>query len=198
MSFIVGVSGGTASGKSTVTRKAAALLGATLVGHDRYYLDVANPRGHNYDVPHSLDTALLVEQLATLKAGNAAKLPAYDFSLHQRLAESEWVLPADVVILEGILVLAEPALVSLMDLTVYVDCADDVRLERRLVRDVADRGRDWRDVLAQWRETVRPAHRHWVAPCREQAMLVLDGEGDFDEQVARLVVHVRGMMGKPR
>lgn len=191
MSLIVGIAGGTASGKSTIARKAAALLGATLVGHDRYYRDVQNPRGHNYDEPAALDTALLVQNLTALKAGNAAKLPVYDFSMHLRRDESEWVLPADVVIVEGILVLADPVLASLMDLTVYVDCADDVRLERRLVRDVAERNREWRDVLAQWRETVRPAHLRWVAPCRDQAMLVLDGEGDFDVEVGKLLARVR-------
>ena len=191
MSFVVGIAGGTASGKTTIAARFAQGTGATLIGHDRYYFDVENPRTHNYDEPAALDSALLTRHLAELRAGRPAGLPVYAFRTHRRQPETEHVLPADIVIVEGILVLAEPALVAQMDLTVFVACGDDVRLERRLLRDTAERGREWRDVLRQWRETVRPAHRRWVAPCQASATIVLDGEADTDHEVGRLMAEIQ-------
>lgn len=161
-------------------------LGATLIGHDRYYRDIPQPRGHNFDEPSALDTERLLTDLDRVRQGLAADLPVYDFATHRRQRHAERVVPASVVIVEGILVLASPELVARMDFTVYVDCADDVRLERRLRRDVDERGREWRDVLRQWAETVRPAHRRWVEPAKHECSLILDGEAGTESQVARL------------
>ena len=185
--FRVGIAGGTASGKTTLAARAAARLGATVLAHDRYYRDAPDPRHHDFDHPDALDTARLVDHLATLRSGSAIKAPIYDFKRHARAPEFERIEPTPIVVVEGILVLAEPALRLAFDYTVYVHADDDVRLERRLRRDTTERGRTWEDILRQWFHTVRPAHRRWVAPSRGLAHLVLDGEADPEEEVARLV-----------
>lgn len=189
--FVVGVAGGTASGKTTVTQLAAEALGAAVLTHDRYYKDAPDPLHHDFDRPAALDTPLMVTHLAALRRGEAVDAPVYDFATHARTHVTHRVGPADLLLVEGILVLAEPALVAGFDLRVYVHCDDDVRLGRRIRRDTRDRGRTWDDVLHQWFATVRPAHKAFVEPSREQADLVLDGEGALDAEVSRLVAAVR-------
>lgn len=189
--FLVGIAGGTASGKTTLAAGAAARLGATVIAHDRYYRDAPDPRHHDFDHPDALDTPGLVAHLTALRSGGAIQAPIYDFKRHARASASERIEPAPIVLVEGILVLAEPALRLAFDYTVYVHADDDVRLGRRLRRDTTERGRTWEDVLRQWFHTVRPAHRRWVAPSRNVAHLVLDGEADAEAEVARLVSGVR-------
>ena len=191
--FLVGVAGGTASGKTTITRRAAAALGAPVLTHDRYYLDAPNPRGHDFDRPESLETPLLVAHVAALARGEAVDVPVYAFATHSRQTETERIEPAPVIFVEGILVLAEPALV--FDLRVFVHADDDLRLARRIRRDVAERGRTWDDVLRQWFETVRPAHVKHVAPSAATAHLVLDGERPTDETVAQLLAAIATSTG---
>jgi len=189
--FVVGVAGGTASGKTTLTRRAAEALGAVVLTHDRYYHDAADPLHHDFDHPDALDTALLVQHLAALRAGVAIDAPVYDFATHSRTHVTERVAPAPLLFVEGILVLAEPSLVAGFDLCVYVHCDDDVRLGRRIRRDTHERGRTWDDVLRQWFATVRPAHKAFVEPSRRHAALVLDGEGSIEAEVGRLVGRAR-------
>lgn len=173
---LVVVAGGTASGKSTAARTAVARIpGSVLIAHDRYYHDIPEPRGHNFDHPEALDTALLVDHLRALRAGQRAPLPVYDFASHSRTAEVEWVEPAPVVVVEGILTLAYGPLAELADLRIYVDTPDDVRLVRRIRRDIRERGRTVESVLDQYLETVRPMHERFVAPSRERADVVLCG-----------------------
>lgn len=191
--FVV-IAGGTASGKSTVAAAAAELLDALLVSHDRYYLDVAEPRGHNYDHPDALDTDRMVSDLRTLARGEVAGLPIYAFATHSRQPEVERVAPKPVVLVEGILTLVDPRVVALADLTVFVDAPDDIRLVRRIRRDVVSRGRDVEGVLRQYLETVRPMHRQFVAPCRNQADLVLDGTCAPELLVQQLVGRVTGQL----
>jgi len=173
--FFVVVAGGTAGGKSTLARGLVERLDAVLIAHDRYYRDVAVPRGHNYDHPDALDTDRLVSDLDTLAKGQGVGLPVYDFATHTRLEAVDFVHPAPVVLVEGILVLADPRVARLADLTVYVDCPDDLRLVRRIRRDVVDRGRDVDGVLEQYLATVRPMHERFVAPCRGRVDFVMDG-----------------------
>ena len=184
--FIVVIAGGTASGKTTVAVQAAARLGALLLHHDRYYKDVAQPRGHNYDHPDALDTARLVADLDTLRAGQTAHLPVYDFRTHSRQAHTEQVQPTPVIIVEGILTLADPQLRARADLAVFVDAPADVRLARRVLRDVADRGRDLVGVIDQYLGTVRPMHESFVEPTRALASLVLNGTAPVDTLVQTL------------
>ncbi len=185
--FIIGVAGGTASGKTTLTSLAAARLDALVLTHDRYYLDAPDPSLHDFDHPYALETPLLCAHLAALREGRAAEVPVYDFATHSRLPRTDRIEPREVLFVEGILVMADPALRAAFDFTVYVHADDDVRLARRIRRDTAERGRTWDDVLRQWFHTVRPAHKRWVAPASETADLVLDGERAIDGEVNRLV-----------
>jgi len=189
--FLVVIAGGTASGKSTAAERAAVELNALLISHDRYYLDVAEPRGHNYDHPDALDTARLVRDLRELLAGRAAGLPVYDFPTHCRLPEPEVVEPSDIILVEGILTLADPRVAALAALSVYVDAPDDIRLVRRIRRDVVARGRTVDGVLDQYLATVRPMHNTFVAPCLHIADLVLSGVDPIEAVVGQLVSAVR-------
>lgn len=192
--LLVVIAGGTASGKSTAAELAATQLGALLISHDRYYLDVAEPRGHNYDHPDALDTSRLVADLSELVAGRATGLPIYDFPTHSRQAHSERVEPSEVILVEGILTLADRRVAALADLSVYVDAPDDIRLVRRIRRDVVSRGRSVAGVLDQYLATVRPMHDRFVAPCAATADLVLCGVDPIDRVVSQLVAAVRARL----
>lgn len=187
--FVLGLAGGTSSGKSTLGAALAERLGERLLvlTHDRYYLDVDEPRGHNYDHPDALDTALLIRNLDDLRAGREALLPDYDFATHSRRPEPQRVTPCPLVLVEGILVLAEPALRARLDFKVYVHAADDLRLARRLRRDTTQRGRDVQSVLDQYLATVRPMHRRFVEPSRLHADLILSGEVPTENSLMRLI-----------
>lgn len=190
--LVIGIAGGTASGKTTVAHRFADRCDALLVSHDRYYQDFPEPRGANFDHPGSLETPLLVAHLDTLRAGKPAALPVYHFPTHRRLAATETVDPRPVIVVEGILVLADPDLCQRFDLRVFVDAPDDIRFIRRLRRDVAERGRTVESVIDQYLSTVRPMHLAWVAPSRAHADLVLDGTDGVEGQVDRLAALVAG------
>lgn len=184
--FVVLIGGGTASGKTTVARSFAAQTGALHLSHDRYYRDVPNPRGFNYDHPDALDTARMALDLAELRAGHAAELPVYEFATHRRQAHTERMEPRPLIVVEGILVLHEPGLRALADLPVFVHAPDDIRLARRVLRDVGERGRDVAGVIAQYLGTVRPMHERFVGPSQAHARLVLDGQGPLESAVLAL------------
>lgn len=185
---LIGIAGGSGSGKSTVVRRLLEGLGpdrAAAIAHDRYYRDRAAlaPDARttvNYDHPDALDTDLFVRHLEVLRAGRPIDAPVYDFTRHERRPERERIHPRPAIIVEGILILAEPRLRVLMDLSVYVDVDDEARLARRLARDVADRGRTAASVLAQHAATVRPMHDAFVEPSRRYADVIL-AEGGFNE-----------------
>ncbi|MCB9779761.1 MAG: uridine kinase [Alphaproteobacteria bacterium] len=193
--FVVLVAGGTASGKTTLVNRVAGRAADSLVlSHDRYYLDVVDPKRHNYDEPAALDTAQLVHDLERLRAGQPVALPRYDFATHSRLAEGELVQPAALIFVEGILVMADRRLRQLADLRVFVHAPADVRLARRLERDIVARGREPEGVLRQYLSTVRPGHRRHVEPSRFHADVVVDGEAPIDVMTAGLaaMIHARG------
>jgi len=188
------MAGGTASGKTTISHRVSKALGVNeclSIAHDRYYFDVPDPSLHNYDHPDALDTDLLCAHLALLKAGRSAPLPIYDFASHERQKEVALEDPRPVVLVEGILVLAVPSLRSLIDLAVYVDAPEEVRLERRIVRDMASRGRTRDDVLRQYSETVSPMHERFVAPSRASVDLEVSGVGDPEVAVREVLAAVR-------
>lgn len=191
--LVVGIAGGTASGKTTLVRRAADALGADglWIQHDRYYFDVPDPSVHNYDHPDALDTGRLCADLDALRAGRETELPVYDFKTHARRPQGERVSPRPVLLVEGILVLADPALRARFDLCVWVETADDLRLARRISRDIAQRGRTAADVLRQYLDTVRPMHQAHVAPSRSHANIELDGEGDLVTELGRLLAAIR-------
>jgi uridine kinase len=178
--FVVGIAGGTGSGKTTLAQGIVARLGsdALVVTHDSYY------RAHddlpyeercllNYDHPDAYETELMVAQLRELIAGRPVACPVYDFAAHNRASETHLLRPARVIVVEGILVLADPALRELMDLKVFVDCPADVRILRRLARDVAERGRSVDSVVSQYLSTVRPMHEAYVEPSKQYADLIV-------------------------
>lgn len=192
MVVVVGIGGGTASGKTSVARVAAERLGprCLLVAHDRYYHPKATmPVPGNFDHPDALDTGMLLRDLGRLRDGQPVDLPAYDFASHDRMPQSRWDhAPArPIVVVEGILVLAIPELRDTFDLRVFVDAPDDLRLVRRIRRDTTERGRSVHDVLDQYERTVRPMHERWVAPSRAHADLVLDGTSPPVHSVAQLL-----------
>ncbi len=194
------MAGGTASGKNTLARRVAQHMGAAQclpIAHDRYYFDVPDPSVHNYDHPDALDSSLLATHLAQLKAGEPASLPVYDFSTHTRLPDVEPVRPAPVVLVEGILVLAEPELNALWDLRVFVEADESVRLERRVARDMASRGRSRAHVLHQYQATVAPMHARFVGPSAHHADLVVSGEADLEETLEVVLKAITRLLSPP-
>jgi uridine kinase len=184
--YVVGIAGGTGSGKTTVAHNLASAMPpgrCALIDHDAYYRD----QGHlpfearetiNYDHPSALDSALLVEHLCALRDGRAVEVPIYDFATHTRRRDTRPVPPARVVIVEGILIFADPALRALMDIKIFVDTAPDIRLMRRIHRDLEQRGRTFQSVRDQYYATVRPMHLEHVEPSKQWADLILPEGGD--------------------
>ena len=178
--------GGTASGKTSIASEYAAKIDALLIHHDRYYRDIPHPLGYNFDEPEALDNDLLAEHMKRLRAGKPAQLPCYDFPSHARLPETEQVFPKPIIIIEGILVLAIPELVQHADICVFVDAPADIRLCRRLNRDVLERQRSIESVLSQYLNTVRPMHNLHIEPSKSLADIVLDGTIPISESVDKL------------
>jgi uridine kinase len=202
----MGVAGGSGSGKSTVVREVCRALApeaTAVLHHDAYYRDLAhlafNERVRvNFDDPASLETDLMVEHVERLLDGAAAEVPTYDFSTHTRTPEVVRVEPRPLVVLDGILVLAEARLRDLMDIRVFVDTDADVRLMRRLRRDVEERGRTAASVLDQYEATVRPMHLEFVEPSKRYADFVVPEGGYNRVAVDLLVAKVRMLMHAPR
>ena len=191
----IGVAGGTGSGKTTVANEIVRRVGAeriVTVNQDRYYRNLAHIKGneralHNFDHPDAIEEKLLEDHLCLLKAGKPAPLPVYDFSRHVRLAEIERVEPQPVIILEGILILAMPALRDLLDVKIFVDTDADLRFIRRLRRDMAERGRSVESVVEQYQNTVRPMHLEFVEPSKRWADVIIP-EGGFNTVALDLVI----------
>ena len=184
---IILIAGGTASGKTTIAKAfAQSNPNVVLIHHDRYYKDIPHPVGYNFDEPNALDNARLAEDILSLKKGIPADLPVYDFSTHSRLSQTERVQPKPIILVEGILVLAAPELYPLADLSVFVDAPDDLRLIRRIKRDVVERGRNVEGVLEQYIHTVRPMHLLHILPSKSRASIQLDGTAPIEQNLQTL------------
>ena len=200
---IVGVAGGSGSGKTTVVRRIVESLGpddVTVLDHDRYYRDRNDLRleeraALNYDHPDALETDLLVRHVRELKAGRPVEVPRYDFTRHARLAETELFAPRRAVIVEGILVFTSAELRQLMDIKVFVDTDSDTRFIRRLVRDVADRGRTMESVVEQYQGTVKPMHLEFVEPSKRYADVIIPVGGQNTVAVDLLLTLLRSVAG---
>lgn len=179
--LIIGIAGGSGSGKTTIAESIVEAIGpgdVTLIQHDAYYRDqsdvpVDDRSKVNYDHPNSLETDLLARHLRQLAAGETIERPVYDFTVHNRSSETVKVEPHPAIVVEGILVLYEPALRDLMDLKVYVDTDADLRIARRWERDIKERGRTFDSVRDQYLETVRPMHLQFVEPSKRYADIVI-------------------------
>jgi uridine kinase len=201
-SCVLGVAGGTGSGKTTVVRSILDAVGAdriTLVEQDSYYRDVdwrgeADLLQHNFDHPSALDNELLVAHLAALKAGHPVEVPIYDFVRHRRLPRTRRVLPQPVVLLEGILIFVEPELRELLDFKVFVDTDADLRLIRRLGRDMSERGRSVQDILRQYLETVRPMHLEFVEPSKRWADIIIPEGGENRVALEMVVARIEKLL----
>jgi uridine kinase len=183
--MIIGICGGTGSGKTTIARAIVRAVGAenvTLVEQDSYYRNLADmplDERHqaNFDHPDSIDSDMLVNHLKRLKAGDSIELPIYDFVTHTRSDALEHIDPKPVVIVEGILIFAEPRVLDLLDVRVFVDTPDDVRLMRRLRRDIMERGRTFERTLDQYERTIRPMHFEFVEPSKRHADIIIPEGG---------------------
>ena len=181
--LIIGIAGGTACGKTTVTKKIKEYFSddVTVIFHDNYYKYNENmtydQRSRlNYDHPDAYDTDLLITHLMELKKGNDIACPVYDYSIHNRTDETLTIKPTKVIVVEGILIFAEPQLVELMDIRIFVDTDADTRILRRILRDVNERERTLESVVEQYLTTVKPMHDQYVQPSRKCAHIVmLDG-----------------------
>ena len=180
-SIIIGIAGGTGSGKSTFTNRLKNEFQdeVAVIYHDNYYRDQSHitfeeRKKTNYDHPDSIETELLIEHLKELKKGNAVQCPVYDYSQHNRSDQVITIEPKRVILLEGILVLADERLRDLIDIKVYVEADADERILRRVIRDVKERGRDIEGVVEQYLTTVKPMHYLYVEPTRSTADIVIN------------------------
>ena len=192
--IVIGIAGGTASGKTTVADKlfAAFANNAVILSHDYYYkqhddLTLAQRAKLNYDHPDSLDTAMLVEHVRELKAGNAIMHPTYDFAKHSRNTEWRKTDSAQIIIIEGILIFTDKELCDLCDIKLFVDADADVRFIRRLTRDVKERGRSMDSVVNQYLETVKPMHEQFVEPSKAKADLIIPQGGHNDIAISMII-----------
>jgi len=201
---VLGVAGGTGSGKTSVAESILAAVGRerlAFLSQDSYYRDVvweneAELHAHNFDHPASIDSPLLVTHLRALRRGEAVDVPVYDFVRHRRRAETARVEPRPVVLVEGILLFVEPAVRGLLDFKIYVDTDPDVRLVRRLRRDIADRGRTMEDVLRQYLETVRPMHLEFVEPSKRWADVIVPEGGENRVALEMVAARVEQLLAR--
>src|SRR2546421_9118333 len=183
--MIIGISGGTGSGKTTVANRILETVSAdevVFIQQDLYYRDLKDMpldyrNAANFDHPDAVDNELLINHLKKLNSGESVELPIYDFRTHSRLPATTRVEPKPIVIVEGILIFAEPRLLEQMDVKVFVDTPDDIRFIRRLRRDIAERGRTVDSVIEQYMATVRPMHMQFVEPSKRFADVIIPEGG---------------------
>jgi len=201
--FVIGVAGGTCSGKTTVAERLVDLVGTdrlALIRQDAYYIDrthqAFDDRARaNYDHPDAFDWELMNQQLAALLAGETIPLPVYDYADHNRSKDVVMVAPAPIVVFEGILALYDAALRELFDLSVFVDTDSDVRLIRRLKRDVRDRGRTPDSIMNQYMTTVRPSHIQFIEPSKRYADVIIPEGGHNDRALDVLLARISSAIG---
>ena len=202
--FVIGIAGGTGSGKTTITRDIEKSLGSnvTVITHDSYYkahhdMTYDERTLLNYDHPDAYDTDMLVEHLAALKRGEDIECPVYDFKIHDRSEETITIKPSRVIIVEGILVFHSEALRNLMDVKVFVDTDADVRILRRIVRDVKERKRSLDSVINQYLGTVKPMHEAFVEPSKRYADVIIPIGGENIVALEMLLGRIRAHLDSP-
>jgi len=202
--LVIGVAGGSGSGKTTVVRRIVESIGdgqVTVLEHDRYYRDRNDLRleeraALNYDHPDSLETDLLVRHLHEMRAGRTVEIPVYDFARHARQPLTLAAVPRRAIIVEGILIFSDKALRELMDVKVFVDADDDTRFIRRLQRDISERGRTVPSVIEQYLGTVKPMHLEFVEPSKRYADIIIPIGGHNTVAIDMLLTLIRSMAGR--
>lgn len=200
--LVIGVAGGSGSGKTTVVNYLCEEFSADnilRIEHDSYYREL----GHlpfeervkqNFDHPASLETELMIRHVQALMEGYPVEVPVYDFELHTRKDETITATPSDVILIDGILIFSEPDLLDLMDVKIFVDTDDDVRLLRRLQRDIEERGRTLESVLSQYEKFVRPMHLEFVEPSKRYADIIIPRGGKNKVALEMVTALIRGKM----
>ena len=201
--LVIGIAGGTGSGKTTITRKLCENFGpdVSVINHDNYYkahhnMPYEERAKLNYDHPNAFDTDMLIEHLKQLRRGESVVCPVYDYTVHDRSQETVTIKPARVIIVEGILIFENRELCDQMDIKIYVDADADVRILRRIVRDVRDRGRSLDSVINQYLTTVKPMHEQFVEPSKRNADIIVPQGGHnrvaLEMVMERVRAHLEG------
>ena len=196
--MVIGIAGGTGSGKTTITRRLIQAFGeeVSVVHHDNYYkahhnMPFEERAKLNYDHPNAFDTDLMLEHIRQLKQGKSIRCPVYDYSIHDRTDKTVLIRPTRVIIVEGILIYESLELCKEMDIKIYVDTDADVRILRRIVRDVRDRGRSLESVVNQYLNTVKPMHERYVEPSKRNADIIVPEGGHNKVALELLMERVR-------
>lgn len=200
-SMIIGIAGGTGSGKTTITKKILQQFGdqVSVLYHDDYYkahddMTFAEREALNYDHPNAFDTDLMISHLALLREGKAIECPVYDYTQHNRSNRTTCIPPAKIIIVEGILIFENETLCDMMDMKLYVDADADVRILRRIVRDVHERGRSLDSVITQYLRTVKPMHEQFVEPSKRRADIIIPQGGHNQAAMGMVMEWIRSYM----
>lgn len=202
--FVIGICGGTGSGKTTITNRLSRELadsGVLVLQQDHYYKDLSHlpleeRSQHNFDHPNALDTELFIEHVKRLKDGNSIERPVYDFTQHRRVQETARLESQPAILVEGILIFENEALRNLMDIKIFVDTDADLRFIRRLVRDIRDRGRTLESVVEQYQKTVRPMHLEFVEPSKRYADIIIPEGGHNEVGIDLVLQKVRSLISR--
>lgn len=197
--LIIGVGGGSGSGKTTVVRHILNEIGENniqLLQHDSYYRDLSHlpleeRKKQNFDHPSSLETELMIRHVEALKSGYKVDIPVYDFAAHTRSKATESVTPKEIILLDGILIFTEPELRKQMDIKLFVDTDGDVRVLRRIKRDIMERGRDLEGVINQYEMYVRPMHLEFVEPSKRYADIIIPRGGENQVALEMVIATIR-------
>lgn len=203
--IVIGIAGGTGSGKTTITRKIIQRFGndVCVVHHDSYYkahhdMPFEERCRLNYDHPNAFDTDMLIDAVKGLKARKTVTCPVYDFTIHDRSSKTVTVAPAKVIIVEGILIFENKELCDLMDIKIYVDADADERILRRIIRDVRDRGRSLDSVISQYLSTVKPMHEQFVEPSKKNADIIIPRGGHNTVALEMVLQQVRAHLNSAK
>jgi uridine kinase len=202
--FVIGICGGSGSGKTTITDRLSRALsssGVLVLQQDHYYRDLSHlspeeRAKQNFDHPSAVDTQLFIEHVRLLRGGKAIERPVYDFTQHRRTGQTTRLEPRPAILVEGILIFENAALRELMDVKIFVDTDADLRFIRRLVRDIRDRGRTMESVIEQYQTTVRPMHLEFVEPSKRYADIIIPEGGHNEVGIDLVIQKVRSLLGK--
>lgn len=188
--LLIGIDGGSSSGKSTLARMIRDKFGATLLPRDNYYrrqddIPPEERKNVNYDHPEAFDNELFVEHLCSLKNGKDISSPVYDYETHNRSSESIHIIPSEIIVVDGIMLLQNEGLRNCFDFKVFVDCDEQTRLARRIARDTVERGRKVEDIKKQFYTTVQPMHELYIEPFRNEADMII-ASGDYEKVIEKI------------